>query len=60
MVSESLRNLSTRLELGILKDIDEIGFVYLTSRDVVRHRLVQKIVNAYEKYDIKAKTKVQK
>ncbi|HZK38089.1 MAG TPA: PhoH family protein [Clostridia bacterium] len=44
----------------VLKDIDEIGFVYLTSRDVVRHRLVQKIVNAYEKYDIKAKTRVQK
>ena len=44
----------------VLKDIDEIGFIYLTSRDVVRHRLVQKIVNAYEKYDVKAKTRVQK
>ncbi len=44
----------------LLKDIDEIGFVYLTSRDVVRHRLVQKIVNAYEKYDVKAKTRIQK
>lgn len=44
----------------VLKDIDEIGFIYLTSRDVVRHRLVQKIVNAYEKYDVKAKARIQK
>ena len=44
----------------VLKDIDEIGFVYLTSRDVVRHRLVQTIVNAYEKYDVKAKARIQK
>ena len=33
----------------ILKDIKEIAFVYLTSRDVVRHPLVQKIIEAYEK-----------
>jgi len=41
----------------VLKGISEIGFVYLTSKDVVRHRLVQKIVNAYEKYDTKKKSK---
>lgn len=35
----------------ILSGIDEIGFAYLTSLDVVRHPLVQKIVNAYEKYE---------
>ncbi|MDO4487794.1 MAG: PhoH family protein [Eubacteriales bacterium] len=35
----------------ILRDIDEIGFAELTSVDVVRHPLVQKIVNAYEKYE---------
>ena len=35
----------------ILKNIDEIGFAALTSVDVVRHPLVQKIVNAYEKYE---------
>lgn len=44
----------------ILKNIDEIGFVYLTSKDIVRHRLVQKIVNAYEKYDIKENTRARK
>jgi phosphate starvation-inducible PhoH-like protein len=37
----------------VLKDIDEIGFCYLTNKDVVRHPLVQKIVHAYEKYEEK-------
>lgn len=32
----------------ILKNIDGIKFVYLDERDVVRHRLVQKIILAYE------------
>ncbi len=34
----------------ILKKIDDIGFITLTSLDVVRHPLVQKIVEAYENY----------
>jgi phosphate starvation-inducible PhoH-like protein len=34
--------------LGIVKDIDGIGFVYFDDRDVVRHRLVQQIVRAYD------------
>jgi phosphate starvation-inducible protein PhoH and related proteins len=33
----------------ILRDIDGLSFVQLTSRDVVRHRIVQDIVNAYER-----------
>jgi len=33
----------------VLKNIDGIEFVYLTERDVVRHRLVQDIIRAYEK-----------
>lgn len=32
----------------ILKDIPGIDFVYLTKEDVVRHKLVQKIIEAYE------------
>jgi len=32
----------------ILRPIDEIGFVYFTEQDVVRHSLVQKIIVAYE------------
>ena len=37
----------------VLKNIDGIRFVTLTSRDVVRHPLVQQIVKAYEDYDRK-------
>lgn len=39
--------------LKVLEGIDEIGFSFLTSQDVVRHPLVQKIVTAYEKYEEK-------
>ncbi|MBO7364549.1 MAG: PhoH family protein [Lachnospiraceae bacterium] len=39
------------LAMKILKKIDEIAFVELTGRDVVRHPLVQKIVAAYESYE---------
>ena len=38
----------------VLQSIDEIGFSFLTSVDVVRHPLVQKIVTAYEKYEKKS------
>ena len=37
--------------LKVLKKIDDIGFCYLTSSDVVRHPLVQKIVQAYDAYE---------
>ncbi len=37
----------------VLKRIDDIGFCYLSSSDVVRHPLVQKIVQAYESYESK-------
>ena len=35
----------------VLGKIDDIAFCKLTSRDVVRHPLVQKIVKAYESYE---------
>ncbi len=35
----------------VLKDIDEIGFTYFNAKDVVRHRLVQRIVEAYDEFD---------
>lgn len=41
----------------VLKKIDDIGFCYLTSSDVVRHPLVQKIVQAYDDYESKANKK---
>ena len=34
----------------ILDEIDGIGISHLTNRDVVRHPLVQKIINAYDKH----------
>lgn len=37
----------------VLDGIEDIGFSYLTNKDVVRHPLVQKIVHAYEKYEAK-------
>lgn len=35
----------------ILKKVDGIDFVYLAEEDVVRHKLVRDIINAYENYD---------
>ena len=35
----------------ILKNIDGIKFIYLTDQDVVRHRLVQEIIRAYDRED---------
>jgi len=35
----------------ILKNIEGIHINYFTERDVVRHKLVQKIIKAYEKYE---------
>ena len=37
--------------LRVLSRVDEIGFCALTSKDVVRHPLVQKIVQAYDSYE---------
>ena len=34
----------------VLKHVDDISIVYFTEKDVVRHRLVQAIIKAYEKY----------
>jgi phosphate starvation-inducible protein PhoH and related proteins len=43
-----------RVVQGILDGIEDIHFARLTSHDVVRHRLVGKIVDAYERYDAQA------
>ena len=40
-----------RHSLKILKDLEQIGFTYFTSQDVVRHPLVQTIVEAYDKFE---------
>lgn len=41
----------------ILQGIEGIRFVYFTKSDVVRHRLVQNIINAYEELEIRKKSK---
>ena len=33
-----------------LKDVKDIDFCYLKDADVVRHELVRKIINAYDRY----------
>ena len=42
--------------LKVLKKVDEIGICELTSKDVVRHPVVQKIVKAYEDYENRNKS----
>lgn len=36
--------------IRILKNVEDIGITYFTEKDVVRHRLVQAIIKAYDKY----------
>ena len=36
--------------LRVVKDVDGIGFTYFDDTDVVRHKLVQQIVKAYDAY----------
>ena len=43
--------------MKVLGKIDDIGFCNLTSNDVVRHPLVQKIVQAYDDYEKKTTPK---
>ncbi|MBN1301708.1 MAG: PhoH family protein [Melioribacteraceae bacterium] len=35
---------------NILKDVDGVGFIYFNKNDVVRHKLVKDIIDAYENY----------
>ena len=44
----------------ILKDIEGIAIHQFTEKDVVRHKLVQKIIVAYEKYETDMKNKQNK
>lgn len=34
--------------INILNNIEDIGIIHLSSKDIVRHQLIQKIINAYE------------
>ena len=41
--------------IKVLSKLDDIGMIKLTSKDVVRHPLVAKIVKAYEDYETRTK-----
>jgi phosphate starvation-inducible PhoH-like protein len=41
--------------MDILKHVDDIEIHKFSQKDVVRHRLVQDIIRAYEKYEEKNK-----
>jgi len=40
-----------RHAVDVLRGVDGISFTFFTSRDVVRHPLVAKIVRAYEAFE---------
>ena len=42
----------------VLRDVEGIGFAYFSSQDVVRHRLVQRIVEAYDAFDDESVTSI--
>lgn len=44
---------------AVLKTVDDIAFITFSGKDVVRHPLVQKIVNAYDAYESKQKNKTR-
>lgn len=44
----------------ILKNIKALRFIYFSERDVVRHKLVQHIIKAYEKFEKRAKSPLNK
>ena len=37
--------------IEVLKDVEEISFIYMNERDVVRHELVKKIILSYDRYE---------
>lgn len=43
------------IAMQVLKKVDGISFCQLTNKDVIRHPLVQKIVEAYDEYEKKQK-----
>ncbi|MDE6737887.1 MAG: PhoH family protein [Lachnospiraceae bacterium] len=47
------------IAMKVLAKIDDIAFCRLTSKDVVRHPLVQKIVRAYDDYESKEKKRTE-
>ncbi|EWT03436.1 PhoH family protein [Intrasporangium oryzae NRRL B-24470] len=49
-----------RVVRDILEGVEDVHFAELTSNDVVRHRLVSAIVDAYERDDVRARRRAAK
>jgi phosphate starvation-inducible PhoH-like protein len=45
------RKSGLRHVIEVLKDVEGISFTFLQAKDVVRHPLVQKVVEAYDEHD---------
>ena len=45
--------------MQILKGVNGIGMIEFTKKDIVRHKLVQRIVEAYDKFDDKRKKEIK-
>jgi phosphate starvation-inducible PhoH-like protein len=50
------RSSGLRVVGRVLDDVPGIGFIELTGKDVVRHRIVAAIVEAYRRYEEKLAT----
>ena len=48
-----------RQAMQILKGVNGIGKIEFTKKDIVRHKLVQRIVEAYDKFDDKRKKEIK-
>jgi len=46
-----------RQAIEVLGDVDGLSFTFFNARDVVRHSLVQKVVQAYDQFDLSRKDK---
>lgn len=40
--------------MSILREVEEVPFVHFDAKDVVRHKLVTKIIEAYDKHDFRS------
>ena len=48
----NLKDITLRA-IDVLKDVDGLGFSFFNPKDVVRHPLVKRIVEAYDAHDEK-------
>ena len=46
--------------MHVLSDVDGIGFTHFANKDVVRHPLVQRIVEAYDSHEAQVATQKMK